>query len=83
MAGLGWAGIIVPEEFGGLAGFAGLGAVIEETGRTLTASPLFATAARRFHLLLAGSAKEPAARRSGELPRAGAGGIASPDPCGV
>ena len=33
-----------PEEFGGLAfGYKGLGVVTEETGRTLTASPLIAT----------------------------------------
>jgi alkylation response protein AidB-like acyl-CoA dehydrogenase len=45
MAELGWASIIVPEQYGGLAfGFTGLGVVIEETGRTLTASPLFASA---------------------------------------
>jgi acyl-CoA dehydrogenase len=44
MVELGWAGIPFPEEFGGLAfGYKGLGVVTEETGRTLTASPLFAT----------------------------------------
>ncbi len=44
MVELGWAGIPWPEEFGGLAfGYKGLGVVTEETGRTLTASPLFAT----------------------------------------
>ena len=38
MAELGWAGIVIPEDFGGLGfGFAGLGAVFEEAGRTLTA----------------------------------------------
>ncbi|MEP1595090.1 MAG: acyl-CoA dehydrogenase family protein, partial [Halieaceae bacterium] len=45
MAELGWASIILPEEFGGLAfGFTGLGVVMEETGRTLTASPLLTSA---------------------------------------
>jgi alkylation response protein AidB-like acyl-CoA dehydrogenase len=44
MVELGWAGIPWPEEFGGLAfGYKGLGVVTEETGRTLTASPLYAT----------------------------------------
>ena len=44
MAGLGWAGIPFPEEHGGLAfGYKGLGVVTEETGRTLAASPLFAS----------------------------------------
>jgi acyl-CoA dehydrogenase len=57
MAELGWAGITVPEEYGGLDfGFAGLGALCEETGRTLTASPLFATCVLGGSaLLLAGS----------------------------
>ncbi len=41
---LGWGGIPFPEEHGGLAfGYKGLGVVTEETGRTLAASPLFAT----------------------------------------
>jgi len=41
MVDMGWAGICIPEEFGGLDfGFLGLGVVLEETGRTLAASPL-------------------------------------------
>ncbi|KZX59443.1 acyl-CoA dehydrogenase [Halioglobus sp. HI00S01] len=45
MSELGWASIILPEEYGGLDfGFLGLGVVMEEAGRTLTASPLFASA---------------------------------------
>lgn len=44
MVGLGWAGIPFPEAFGGLEfGYKGLGVVTEETGRTLAASPLFAS----------------------------------------
>lgn len=44
MVELGWAGIPWPEAFGGLEfGYKGLGVVTEETGRTLVASPLFAT----------------------------------------
>src|SRR5262245_16705950 len=44
MVELGWAGIPWPEEYGGLAfGYKGLGVVTEESGRTLAASPLFAT----------------------------------------
>ncbi len=44
MAELGWAAIPFPEAFGGLDfGYKGLGVVTEETGRTLVASPLFAT----------------------------------------
>ena len=45
MAELGWASIILPEEYGGLDfGFMGLGVIMEEAGRSLTASPLFASA---------------------------------------
>ncbi len=45
MVELGWAGILVPEDFGGLGfGHMGMGVVMEECGRTLTASPLYATA---------------------------------------
>src|SRR5215475_12687652 len=45
MAEMGWTGIIVPEEFGGTGlGYLTLGIVLEETGRTLTASPLLSTA---------------------------------------
>ena len=44
MVELGWAGIPFPESFGGLEfGYKGLGVVTEETGRTLGASPLFAS----------------------------------------
>ncbi len=44
MVELGWAGIPWKEDFGGLDfGYKGLGVVTEETGRTLTASPLYAT----------------------------------------
>ena len=44
MAELGWAAIPFPEAFGGLEfGYKGLGVVTEETGRTLGASPLFAS----------------------------------------
>lgn len=45
MAQMGWAGILVPEEHGGSGlGYVGLGVVLEETGRTLAASPLLSTA---------------------------------------
>jgi len=45
MAALGWAGILIPEEFGGSGfGYTGLGVVLEEAGRTLLASPLVSTA---------------------------------------
>jgi len=45
MVEMGWASIIIPEEFGGLDyGYTGLGLVLEESGRTLTPSPLISTA---------------------------------------
>ncbi|HAK50858.1 MAG TPA: acyl-CoA dehydrogenase [Gammaproteobacteria bacterium] len=45
MVELGWAGITIPEDFGGLGfGYMGMGVVMEECGRTLTASPLLSTA---------------------------------------
>jgi acyl-CoA dehydrogenase len=45
MADMGWPAILVPEEHGGLEyGYTGLGIVLEETGRTLTPSPLMTTA---------------------------------------
>ena len=45
MVELGWASIILPEEYDGLEfGFTGLGVILEESGRNLTASPLFASA---------------------------------------
>jgi len=45
MVELGWSGILVPEAYGGLAfGHVGMGQVMEENGRTLTASPLLSTA---------------------------------------
>ncbi len=57
MAEMGWAGILIPEEFGGSGlGYLTLGLVLEETGRTLTASPLVSTAlAATTALLLGGS----------------------------
>ena len=57
MVDMGWAAILVPEQFGGLAfGHVGMGQIIEETGRTLTASPLISTAILGVTLInLAGS----------------------------
>jgi alkylation response protein AidB-like acyl-CoA dehydrogenase len=41
---MGWAGIVVPEEFGGVdMGYLTFGVVLEELGRQLTASPLLAS----------------------------------------
>lgn len=71
MVELGWASIILPEEFGGLDfGFAGLGVVMEEAGRTLTASPLFASAVVGASAVLLGGTSE---QKEALLPRIAAG----------
>ena len=45
MAEMGWAGIVIPEAYGGLEfGFLGAGLLAEECGRTLASSPLVSTA---------------------------------------
>jgi alkylation response protein AidB-like acyl-CoA dehydrogenase len=45
IAEMGWAAILVPESYGGLEyGHVGMGIVLEESGRTLTPSPLLSTA---------------------------------------
>lgn len=55
MAEMGWAGILIPEEFGGTGlGYLTLGLVLEETGRTLTASPLISTALTATTALMLG-----------------------------
>ena len=55
MAELGWAGIVLPEEYGGAGlGYAELGLVLEECGRTLAATPLVATALLGANAVLLG-----------------------------
>lgn len=55
MVDMGWAAILVPEEHGGLDyGFTGMGIVLEETGRTLTPSPLLSSALMSVAALLRG-----------------------------
>tara|TARA_R110000868_G_scaffold257504_1_gene514653 strand:+ start:7235 stop:8374 length:1140 start_codon:yes stop_codon:yes gene_type:complete len=45
MAEMGWAGVLVPEDHGGVAmGHVAAGVIAEEMGRTLTASPFLSTA---------------------------------------
>ena len=45
MAAMGWAGVIVPEEYGGSGfGVQGLGVILEQEGRTLATTPLLQTA---------------------------------------
>jgi alkylation response protein AidB-like acyl-CoA dehydrogenase len=54
IAALGWAGILIPENYGGVGfGYQGLGQILEESGRTLAASPLTATVLLAAPLILA------------------------------
>ncbi|HEY2052153.1 MAG TPA: acyl-CoA dehydrogenase family protein [Caulobacteraceae bacterium] len=57
MAEMGWTGVIIPEAYGGSDfGYLSLGLILEETGRTLTASPILATAlAAASAIILGGS----------------------------
>jgi alkylation response protein AidB-like acyl-CoA dehydrogenase len=62
MAGMGWPAILVPEEHGGLGyGYTGLGIVLEESGRTLTPSPLLGTALAGVAALTAAGTSEQCA----------------------
>lgn len=73
MAAMGWAGILVPEEFGGAGlGYVGLGVVLEETGRTLAASPLLSTAMIGASALMLGGSE---AQKKEWLPKIAAGEV--------
>ena len=55
MAEMGWTGVIIPEAYGGSDfGYLSLGLILEETGRTLTASPMLATALAAASALIMG-----------------------------
>lgn len=73
MAAMGWAGVIIPEEFGGAGlGYVALGAVLEESGRTLVSSPLHSSAlVGASALLLAGTD----AQKQEWLPKIAAGEV--------
>ena len=61
MAQMGWAGIVVPEAHGGSDfGWLSAGLVIEELGKTLTASPLVATTLAATAIVLGGSDEQKA-----------------------
>jgi alkylation response protein AidB-like acyl-CoA dehydrogenase len=71
MAEMGWTGVIIPEEYGGSDfGYLSLGLVLEETGRTLTASPLLATALAAASALILGGT---AAQKEAWLPKIASG----------
>jgi alkylation response protein AidB-like acyl-CoA dehydrogenase len=73
MAELGFAGVLIPEEFGGSGfGYVGLGQVLEAQGRTIASSPLLSTALiGASALLLAGSEKQ----KSEYLPKIASGDL--------
>jgi len=64
---MGWAGVVVPEAYGGSEfGYRALGLVLEETGRTLTNSPLISTALFAATVLTLGG---DAAQKDAWLPK--------------
>jgi alkylation response protein AidB-like acyl-CoA dehydrogenase len=73
IAELGWPAAVLPEAYGGLdAGYKGLAAVFEQTGRTLAATPLLATVVLGGGLLVAAGND---AQRTQWLPRVAAGEV--------
>jgi len=73
MGAMGWAGVIVPEDFDGSAfGYLGLGLILEETGRNLVASPLLSTALVAASALVLGGSD---AQKAEWLPRIAAGEV--------
>ncbi len=61
MAEMGWTGIIIPEDHGGSDfGWLSAGLVIEELGKTLTASPLVASTIAASAIILGGSEEQKA-----------------------
>jgi alkylation response protein AidB-like acyl-CoA dehydrogenase len=73
MAEMGWAGVIIPEEYGGSDfGYLSLGLILEELGRTLTASPLLTSALGTASALVLGGSD---AQKSEWLPKIAEGAV--------
>src|SRR5882762_2709722 len=73
MAEMGWAGVIIPEEYGGSNfGYLSLGLILEELGRTLTASPLLASGLAAASALILGGNE---AQKSTWLPKIAEGTV--------
>jgi alkylation response protein AidB-like acyl-CoA dehydrogenase len=71
MAQMGWSGVIIPEEYGGSDfGYLSLGLILEETGRTLTASPILASALAAASAIILGGSD---AQKQAWLPKIAAG----------
>lgn len=68
---MGWTGVIIPEAYGGSDfGYLSLGLVLEETGRTLTASPLGTSSLAATSALLLGGSE---AQKEAWLPKIASG----------
>ena len=73
MAEMGWAGVIIPEEYGGSNfGYLSIGLILEELGRTLTASPLLASGLAAASALILGGSD---AQKSEWLPKIAEGTV--------
>ncbi|HMC95866.1 MAG TPA: acyl-CoA dehydrogenase family protein, partial [Polyangia bacterium] len=73
MAEMGWAGVIIPEEYGGSNfGYLSLGLILEELGRTLTASPLLSSGLAAASALILGGSD---AQKSEWLPKIAEGTV--------
>jgi len=73
MAEMGWAGVIIPEEYGGSAfGYLSIGLILEELGRNLTASPLIASGVGAASALVLGGSD---AQKSEWLPKIADGSV--------
>jgi alkylation response protein AidB-like acyl-CoA dehydrogenase len=73
MGEMGWAGVVVPEAYGGSEfGYLGLGLILEETGKTLTASPLLSTALAGASALVLGASE---AQKAEWLPKIATGEV--------
>jgi alkylation response protein AidB-like acyl-CoA dehydrogenase len=71
MADMGWAGVLVPEAYGGSDfGYLSLGLILEETGRTLAASPLLASALAAASAVVLGATE---AQKQAILPKLATG----------
>ncbi|HEY7851376.1 MAG TPA: acyl-CoA dehydrogenase family protein, partial [Caulobacteraceae bacterium] len=71
MAQMGWTGVIIPEEYGGSDfGYLSLGLILEETGRTLTASPMLSSALAAASAIILGGSE---AQKQAWLPKIAAG----------
>jgi alkylation response protein AidB-like acyl-CoA dehydrogenase len=71
MAQMGWAGVVIPEAYGGSEfGYLSLGLVLEEMGKTLAASPLLASALASASAIVLGGTE---AQKEAWLPKIASG----------